>query len=54
MKKVNNFHETNVQPQRGLRFCLIFCQFDLGVAYKIACKCQMKLSIKIVVTLSVY
>ena len=54
MKKVNNFHKANVQPQGVLRFCLIFCQFQPGVAYKKACKCQMKLSFKIVGTPCVY
>ena len=32
MKKVNNFQIAKVQPQ--VSFCLIFCQYQPGVAYK--------------------
>ena len=33
MKKVNNFQIAKVQPQL-LGICLIFCQFQPGIAYK--------------------
>ena len=32
MKKVNNFQIAKVQPQVSI--CLIFCQYQPGVAYK--------------------
>ena len=40
MKNANNFQITDVQPQADvqpdvqLSICLIFCQFQLGLAYK--------------------
>ena len=34
MKKSNNFQIVKVQPQGLLSFCLIFCKFQPGVAYK--------------------
>ena len=34
MKNVNHFQIKKVQPQ-GVRICLMFCQFQPGVAYKI-------------------
>ena len=36
MKKANNFQIAKVQSQdfEGSVFCLIFCQFQPGVAYK--------------------
>ena len=34
MKKANNFQIMKVQPQGVVSFCLIFCQFLPGVAYK--------------------
>ena len=38
MKKVNNFQLVKVQPQRVLlSFCMIFWQFQPGVAYKKGC-----------------
>ena len=36
MKKANNFQTAKVQAQVLLSFCLIFCQFQPGVAYKSA------------------
>ena len=34
MKNMNNCQITKVQPQVFLIICLIFCQFQPGVAYK--------------------
>ena len=34
MKKANNFQIAKVQPRVLLSFCLNFCKFQLGVAYK--------------------
>ena len=34
MKKANNFQTAKVQPRGVVSFCLFFCQFQPGVAYK--------------------
>ena len=34
MKNVNNFQIAKVSALQGLNICLIFCQFQPGVAYK--------------------
>ena len=34
MKNVNNFQTAKVQPQGVASHLLVFCQFQLGIAYK--------------------